>query len=158
MTTSIGQDSPVFLSGEPPSLTEKPGRPQSTGSQRVRHYRSDPAYVNARLFLACGSSASLRVEHVGGTAAWLAGTLVAPSVQGHGLPPPQELWPYHSFFQASCSWQSEGLFDQSFSVASPIQALRGLPCLRSFSVVPHIRRKERPHWLGSSSVVNASGI
>ena len=83
MTTSIGQDTPVFLSGEPPSLTEKPGRPQSTGSQRVRHYRSDPAYVNARHFLACGSSASLRVEHVGGTAAWLAGTLVVPNVQGH---------------------------------------------------------------------------
>ena len=147
MTTSIGQDTPVFLSGEPPSLTEKPGRPQSTGSQRVRHYRSDPAYVNARHFLACGSSASLRVEHVGGTAAWLAGTLVAPSVQGHGLPPPQELWPYHSFFQASCSWQSEGLFDQSFSVASPIQALRGLSCLGSFSLDQHIRHLQgHPRW------------
>ena len=34
----------------PRSLTEKPGRPQSTGSQRVRHYRSDPACIDARLF------------------------------------------------------------------------------------------------------------
>ena len=34
MATSIGQDAPV-LPGEPPSLTGKPGRPQSTGSQRV---------------------------------------------------------------------------------------------------------------------------
>jgi len=37
MATSIGQHAPVFLPGEPPSLTEKPGRPQSTESQRSRH-------------------------------------------------------------------------------------------------------------------------
>ena len=35
METSIGQYAPVFFPGEPPSLTEKPGRPQSTGLQRV---------------------------------------------------------------------------------------------------------------------------
>ena len=34
------------------------------------------------LFFACGSSAPVRVECEGGTAAWLAGTLAAPSVQG----------------------------------------------------------------------------
>ena len=63
----------------------------------------------------------MRVEREGGTTAWLAGTLVVPSVQGHGLPLPQELWPYQSlFFRASCGWQSEGLFGQSFSVAQPI--------------------------------------
>ena len=43
MATSIGQYAPVFSPGEPLSLTEKPGSPQSTGLQRVRHYRSDPA-------------------------------------------------------------------------------------------------------------------
>ena len=37
MATRIGQYAPVFLPGEPPSLTEKPGRLQSTGSQRVGH-------------------------------------------------------------------------------------------------------------------------
>ena len=74
-----------------PSLTEKPGRPQSTGPQRVGHYRSDPVRLDAR-FLSCGSSAPVRVEHEGGAAAWLVGTLAAPSVQGHGLPLPQELW------------------------------------------------------------------
>jgi len=37
----------------------------------------------------------MRVEHEGG--AWLAGTLVAPSVQGHGLPQLQELSPYQNF-------------------------------------------------------------
>ena len=40
----------------------------------------------------------MRVEREGSTAAWLAGTLAAPSVQGHGLPPLQELWPYQSLF------------------------------------------------------------
>ena len=98
MTTSISQHAPLFLSGEPPSLTEKPGRPQSTGSPRVGHYRSDPACTDARLFFAYGSSVSVRVEHDGGAAAWLAGTLEVQSVQGHGLPPLQELWPYQSLF------------------------------------------------------------
>ena len=46
-------------------------------------------------------------------------------VQGHGLSPLQELWPYQSLFQAFGSWQSEGLFGQSFSIAPPIQAHRG---------------------------------
>ena len=41
----------------------------------------------------------MRVEHEGGTAAWLVGILVVPSVQGHGLPQLQELWPYQSFFE-----------------------------------------------------------
>ena len=59
-------------------------RPQSTGSQRLRHNRSDPAQD----FFACGSSAPVRVECEGGAAAWLVGTLTAPSVQEHGLPPP----------------------------------------------------------------------
>ena len=42
--------------------------------------------IDARLFFACGSSAPVRVEHEGGAAAWLVGTLVVPSVQGHRLP------------------------------------------------------------------------
>ena len=43
--------------------------------------------------------------------------------------------------------RSEGLFGQSFSVAPPIQTLRGLPCLRSFSVVRCIRHlKGQPGW------------
>ena len=42
-------------------LIEKPGRPQSTGSQRVGHDQSKPAHTDARLFFACGSSAPVRV-------------------------------------------------------------------------------------------------
>ena len=93
--TSIGQYAPVFLPGEPPSLTEKPTR-----SQRVRHYRSKPAHIDARLFFACGSSAPVRVDCEGGAAAWLVGILVVPSVEGHGLPLLQELWPYQSLFSS----------------------------------------------------------
>ena len=51
-----------------------------------------------KTFIACGSPAPVRVENEGGTAAWLAGTLAVPSVQGHGLPLLQELWPYQSLF------------------------------------------------------------
>ena len=86
MATSSGQYAPVFFPGETPSLTEKPGRPQSTGSQRGGHYRSDPARTDARRF-ACGRSAPVRVERESGASVWLVGTLAARSVQGHGLSP-----------------------------------------------------------------------
>ena len=39
-----------IVPGEPPSLTEKPGRPESAGSQRVGCDRSDPVHINTRLF------------------------------------------------------------------------------------------------------------
>ena len=86
---------------ENPFLKEKPGRPQSIGPQRVGNEQIDPVSINTKLFflfLTCGSYAPVRVEHEGGAATWLAGTLVAPSVQGHGLPLPQESCPYQSLF------------------------------------------------------------
>ena len=52
-----------------------------------------------KTFFCWGSSVPVRVEREGGAAAWLAGMLVAPSVQGHGLPLLQELRPYQSFFE-----------------------------------------------------------
>ena len=52
--------------------------------------------AQAQNFFAGGSSAPGRAEREGGAAAWLAGTLAAPSVQGHGQPPPQELRPDQS--------------------------------------------------------------
>ena len=58
-----------------------------------------------------------------------------------------------SFFWASCSWRSEGLFGQSFSMVLPVQALRRLPCLGSFFVVGCLRHIEGPPWLGSYCVV-----
>ena len=50
-----------ILAWRTPSLTEKPGRPQSTGMQRVRHDRSDPVCIHMRLSFAHGSSAPARV-------------------------------------------------------------------------------------------------
>ena len=94
--TSIGQYAPGFLPGKCLSLTEKPAWPQSTGSQRVGHDRSDPVRINTDFF-ACGSSAPVRVEREGGAAAWLVGTLAAPGVQGHGLSPSQYYGPIRVF-------------------------------------------------------------
>ena len=61
---------------------------------------------------------------------------------------PMGYGPIRVFFRASCSWQSEGLFGQSFSIALPIQALRGLPDLGSFSVVPHQAHEGGPPGWG----------
>ena len=90
----------------------------------------------------------MSAEREGGAAAWLAGTLVVPILQGHDCLCPRSYGPIRVFFQASCSWLSEGLFGQSFSIALPIWALRGLPHLGSFSVVWHIRHIEGPHGWG----------
>ena len=54
----------------------------------------------------------MRVEYEDGTAAWLVGTLAAPSVQGHGLLLLQELWPHQSFFEPLVAG------DQKVSLAS----------------------------------------
>ena len=51
-----------------------------------------------KTFTACGSFVPVRDELEGGAVAWLVGILEAPSVQGHGLPLLQELWPYQSLF------------------------------------------------------------
>ena len=55
----------------------------------------------------------MRVEHEDGIAAWLVGTLEVPSVQGHGLPPPQELWSYQSL-----PFEPLGAGDHKVSLAS----------------------------------------
>ena len=105
-----------ILAWRTPSLTEKPGRPQSTGSQRVRQDQSDPEHINTRLsFFACGSSAPVRVKH--GTAAWLVGTWQRHLFRDTDCLVSRSYGSIRVFFQASCSWRSEGLFDQSFSVA-----------------------------------------
>ena len=51
-------------------------------------------------FFAYGSSVPVRVEHEGGAAACVTGTLAAPSVQGRGLLQPQELWPCQSLLMS----------------------------------------------------------
>ena len=79
-----------------------------------------------------------------------------------------------SLFWASCSWWSEGHFDQSFSVALPIQAIRGFPCLGSLCCSAHQAHRgvplaavllcrltcqalKRAPWMGSYSVDQCVG-
>ena len=57
-----------------------------------------PCVHRCKTFFACGNSAPMRAACEGGPAAWLVGNLVAPSVQGQGLPLLQELWPYQNPF------------------------------------------------------------
>ena len=96
MATSIGQYTPVFLPREFLALTEKSGRPHSIGSQSDTPKAT--LCIDTRLFFACGSSAPVRVEGKGSVVAWVMGALEVPNVQGHGLPPLQDLWPYQSLF------------------------------------------------------------
>ena len=100
MATSIGQYAPVFLPGERPSLTEKPGRPQSTGLQWVRHCWSDPVSIGERHFFCLGHLCPVGFEREGSAAAWLAEVLAVPRVQGHGLPLLQELRPSQSLLSS----------------------------------------------------------
>ena len=118
--TRIGQYAPVFLPGETP-LTEQPGRPQSTGPQGVGRGWSELAYVNTRLFFL----------PVAARPQWELSVTVAQLL---GLQGPwwrllfrdtnclrgRSYDPFRVFLQASCSWWSEGLFGQSFSVALPV--------------------------------------
>ena len=69
-------------------ILEQVATPSSRGSSWPR----DQTCVS----YACGSSASVRVKHEDGAAAWLVGILEVPSVKGHALPLLQELWPYQS--------------------------------------------------------------
>ena len=98
MATNTGQHSPVFLPGEPLYLTEKPG-PAVHSIQG--HKDSDTTKMTlcaqTQDFFACGSSAPVRIECEGGTAAWLEGTLAEPSMQGQKLPLLQELQTYQFF-------------------------------------------------------------
>ena len=96
MATSIGQYTPVFLPGEPPEREVWQATVHSIAKSWTRP--KQPCMLRCKTFFACGSSAPVRVESEGGAASWLAGTLVAPTVQGHRLPPPQELRPYQSLF------------------------------------------------------------
>ena len=58
--------------------------------QRVGRARSDPVHINTKLFFfffVLWQLCPVRVEAEGSAAAWLAGTLVVTSVQGHKLHP-----------------------------------------------------------------------
>ena len=98
MSTSIGQYAPVFLPGEPPLPDREAWQATVYRVTKSLTRPKQPCMHRRNIFFACGSSAPVRAECEDSAAAWLAGTLAAPSVQGHGLPLPQELWSYQSLF------------------------------------------------------------
>ena len=98
MATSIDQYAPVFFPGESP-FPEREAR-KATVYRVAKSWTllKRPCVHRRKTCFACGSSIPVSVECDGGAAAWLAGTLAAPSVQGLGLPLPQELWPLSESF------------------------------------------------------------
>ena len=107
-----------------------------------------PCTIDVRPYFACSSSAPVRVEHEDGAAAWLAGLWQSQVCRDTDCLHHRSYGPIRVFFPASCSWQSEGLFGQSFSIALPFQGLRGLPCLGFFSV-QRVRPTDGAPWLES---------
>ena len=124
-------------------LTQKPGRPQSRGLQRAGQAEVAPR-AWTQDFRPC-SSAPVRVEREAGTAAGSRGS--QQRQVGTQTASAAGVMALSVLSRASCSWPSEGLFGQSFSTALPVQALRVLPCLGSFSVVQHFKHTEgAPGW------------
>ena len=109
MATRIGQYAPVFLPREPPSLTDKPGGPQSTGLQRVRHYWSNPVCIEARLFLPVVALSQWELSMNMAQLLALQGPWRCQVCRDMNCLPCRSYGPIRVFFQAFCSWQSEGL-------------------------------------------------
>jgi len=107
-------------------LTEKPGRPQSTGLQSVGHDWCDPARIYERLLLPLAAlpqwGLSLKVVQLLG----LWGLWWHQVCRDTDCLCCRSYGPIRVFFPASYI---------SLSIAPAIQALRGLPWLGSFSVV-----------------------
>ena len=151
MATSIGQYALVFLPGEPPLWQRSlaghslQGCKESGTTEVTLHARRETFFCVWQL---CPRESCMKVAQLLG----LQGPWQHQVCRDTDCLHHRSYGPIWVFFQASCSWPSEGLFGQSFSVALPIQALRGLPCLRSFSV-RRVRHIEGPPWLGSYFVV-----
>lgn len=89
MATCIVQYTPVFLPGEPPDRKAWQATVHRMAESWTQPKRPH-VHRHKTFFFACDSSSPVGVEHEGSTAAWVMGTMVAPNVQGHGLPEPLE--------------------------------------------------------------------
>ena len=99
MATSIGQYAPVFLPVNP--FSDREAWPATVyWVAKSQTLPKQPCTRRCKTFLPVAALPQSRVEYVGGAAAWLAGTLPEPSVQGHGLPLLQELRFYQSLFSS----------------------------------------------------------
>ena len=131
MAMSIGQCAPVFLPREPPSLTENPGlqgfSKSWAGQKQPWMHRCKTFYC---LWQLCPSESWVWRWHSCLACGDAGGTLCGDTDCLHR----GSYGPTRVFFWASCSWSSESLFDQSFSIAPPIQAHRGASRMGSSSV------------------------
>ena len=151
MATSTGQYAPVFLPGDPPpwQISLAGHSPRVAKSWRGPTWPCAHKHKNFFLPVAALPQWELSVkvlQLLGLQGPWQRQVCRDTFCLHH-----RSYGPFRVFLQASCSWQSEGLFGQSFSIAPPIQALKGLPYLGFFSVVPQVRYVEGPPWLGSYS-------
>ena len=112
MATSSDQYTPVFLPGEYPwqrNLADHSPQVHKeldiTEASRVDRCKT----LFFFFFFACGNSAPVRVKPEGGGAALVTGTLVVPSVQGHGLSQGRSYGLIRVFFRTSGSWWWVGL-------------------------------------------------
>ena len=150
MAICLVQYASVFLPGEPP-LWQRRLAGHSLWSQRVRHDWNDSVCINFMqdfFFLPVAAlpqwELSMKVvQLLGFQGPWqhqVHRDMDCLCCKSYG--------PIRVFFWASCNWQSEGFSGPSFSIALPVQALRGLPCLGSFSVVRLIRHIDglSPDW------------
>ena len=126
----------------------------STVSQRVGPDQRDPAHINTRLFFL--PVATLPQWELSVKVAQLLGLWGSRWCQVcrdmdclHG----RSCGPIRVFFQASCSWWSEGLFGQSFSIAPPIQALRRDPLPKVLLCCSESQALKGAPWVGSYSAV-----
>ena len=126
MATSIGQYTAVFLPGEP--YWQRSLADHSPQSHRVRHDQSDPVCTYASLFFClwqlCPSEGA---QLLGLWRPWW-----QQMCRDTDCLCCRSCGPIRVFSRASCSWWSEDLFGQPFSIAPSIQALRGLPCWGPF--------------------------
>ena len=154
MATRFGQYTPVFLTGK----TTLPDREawQATVYRVTKSWTllKQSCTHRHKTSFACGSSAPVRVEHKGEHEA--CGCLHHECRYTDCLHC-RNYSPIKVFFWASCSWRSEGIFGQSFSISLSIQALRGLLSFGSFSVDQHIRHIEGPPGWGPTLYISASG-
>ena len=141
MATIIGQYAPVFLPGEPPNREAWQAIVYKVTKSRT--WPKWPCMHRHKTFLPVAAlpqwELSVKVAHLLG----LQGLWWRQVCRDTDCLHRRSYGPIGVFFWASCSWRSEDLFGQSFSVALPLQALRGLPCLGSFSVVWSVRHIEQ---------------
>ena len=159
MATSIGQYTSIFCLESSPCWQRSLAGHSLQGCKESGHNWSDPVRTDTRLFFTCGSSAQWELCVKVAQLLGLQGPWWRQVCRDTDCLCCRSYGPIRGFFWAACSWWSEGLSGQSFSIAPPIQALRGMPCLRSFSV-PCVRHMEEPPWLGSYCIdqCSASGI